>query len=120
MSAPRIVVPVHSERASSSFKKMSSSTLLCLTAVAALLLPAAAVVQARIVTDVTTTPHHKPGLKPNAACASTDDPVQCDLYTATNGEKWHSNTDWLNGSSYCGWYNGGYPMCDSSGNVIKL
>ena len=108
---------------------MRSSTLLCLTAVTvAALLPAAAAVQARIATDVTpTTRSDEPGLKPNAACAPTDDPVVCaalvDFYNATNGDKWTTNTGWLNGSSYCGWYNGGnpnYPMCDSSGNVKYL
>ena len=58
---------------------------LVLATIAALLLPAAAVVQDRIVMDVNATPRRgEPGLKPNAACASTDDPVQCaalvDLY----------------------------------------
>jgi hypothetical protein len=67
---------------------MRSSTLLCLTAVAVVaLLPAVAAVKVRFVTDVNATPRRgKPGLKPNAACASTDDPVQCvalvDLYNA--------------------------------------
>ena len=105
---------------------MRPSTLLCLTAVAvAALLPAAAAVQVRIATDVnTTTRRGEPGLKPNAICASTDDPVQCaalvDLYTATDGDKWTNNTGWLSGSSYCSWYNKAQPMCDSSGNVDFL
>ena len=111
---------------------MRSSTLLCLTAVTvAVLLPSAAAVQARIATDVNATPRRgEPGLKPNAACASTDDPVQCaallDLYSATDGEKWYSNTGWLSGSSYCDWnwldsYGGKRGVeCDSSGNVIWL
>ena len=90
---------------------MRSSTLLCLTAVVALL-PAAAAVQARIATEVNATPRRgEPGLEPNAACAPTDDPVQCaalvDLYKATNGDKWANNTGWLSGSSYRGWYNDG-------------
>ena len=104
---------------------MRSSTLLCLTAVAvaALLPPAAAAVQARIVTDVNTTPRRgEPDLKPNAACASTDDPVQCaalvDLYTATSGDKWTNNTGWLRGSSYCDWKG---VFCNSiSGNVVAV
>ena len=106
---------------------MRSSTLLCLTAVAvAALLPTAAAVQDRFDTDVNATPRRgEPGLKPNALCASTDDPVQClalvDLYTATNGDKWAVNTGWLSGSPYCDWFNGGGPpMCDSSGNVVDL
>jgi hypothetical protein len=109
---------------------MRSSTLLCLTAVVALL-PAAAAVQARIATDVNTTPRRgEPGLKPNAACAPTDDPVQCaalvDLYTDTNGEKWKTNDGWLSGSSYCewnwpdGWGTKNGVVCDSSGNVKYL
>ena len=111
---------------------MRSSALLCLTAVTAVaLLPAVAAVQARIVTDVNATLRRgEPGLKPNAACAPTDDPVQCaalvDLYTATNGDKWANNTGWLSGSSYCDWNwpdgQGGKNgvNCDSSGNVISL
>ena len=109
---------------------MRSSTLLCLTAVAvAALLPAVTAVQDRIVTDVNaTTRRGEPGLKPNAACAPTDDPVQCaalvDLYNATNGDKWNNNKGWLSGSSYCGlppYYNGWMGVyCDSSGNVIDL
>ena len=93
------------------------------------LLPAAAAVQARIVTDVNTTHRGEPGLKPNALCASTDDPEQClalvDLYGATNGDKWANNTGWLSGSSYCGWDWDCGPdkcgvVCDSSGNVQYL
>ena len=90
-----------------------------------------AAVQARIVTDVNTTPRRgEPGLKPNALCASTDDPVQClalvDLYTATDGDKWTNNTGWLSGSSYCDWNWGSCGStkcgvtCDSSGNVTML
>ena len=105
---------------------MRPSTLLCLTAVAvAALLPTAAAVQDRFVTDVNTTPRRgEPGLKPNAACAPTDDPAQCaalvDLYNATNGDKWTNSTGWLSGTSYCGWYNSGRIMCDRHGNVIEL
>ena len=112
---------------------MRSSTLLCLTAVAvAALLPAAAAVQDRFVTDVNTTHRRgEPGLKPNAACAPTDDPVQCaalvDLYNATDGDNWAINqSQWLNGSSYCDWNWDGGPAgqcgvtCDDSGNVMNL
>ena len=110
---------------------MRSSDLLLLATIAALILPAAAAVQARIVTDVKATPRRgEPGLKPNAACAPTDDPVQCaalvDLYKATNGDKWANNDGWLSGSSYCDW--NWYPCtpftcgvkCDGSGNVAGL
>jgi hypothetical protein len=60
-------------------------------------IPAAAAAQVRIGTDVTTTPRRgEPGLKPNSFCGPTDDPVQCqalvDLYNATNGDKWTTNT----------------------------
>ena len=108
---------------------MRSSALLLLATIAALLLPAAAVVQARIVTDVTTTPHHRPGLKPNGACAPTDDPVVCaalvDFYNATDGDKWRNNDGWLSGSSYCdwNWKSGSFTegvTCDGSGNVVLL
>ena len=109
---------------------MRSIAFLLLATIAVLLLPAAAVVQDRFVTDVNTTPRRgEPGLKPNAACAPTDDPVQCaalvDLYNSTNGDKWRVNTGWLNGSSYCdwNWKSGSFTegvKCDSSGNVIEL
>jgi len=112
--------------------EMRSSTLLCLTAVTvAALLPAVTAVKVRFVTDVKATLRRgEPGLKPNAACASTDDPAQCaalvDLYTATNGHKWTYNTGWLNGSSYCDWnWDCGIGpkcgvTCDDSGNVAIL
>ena len=111
-------------------------SFLLLATIAALLLPAAAAVQVHIATDVNATPRRgEPGLKPNAACAPTDDPVQCaalvDLYKATNGDKWTTNTGWLNGSSYCGWnwiwpksdpYN--HPVigvvCDRNRNVFSV
>ena len=107
-------------------------SFLLLATIAALLLPAAAAVQVHIATDVNATPRRgEPGLKPNAACAPTDDPVQCaalvDLYNATDGDKWKKNDGWLNGSSYCGWKwdsgmgsTKGGVECDSSGNVQYL
>ena len=104
---------------------MRSSALLLLATIAALL-PAATAAKDRFVTDVNTTARRgEPGLEPNAACASTDDPAQClalvDLYNATNGDKWTRNTGWLNGSSYCGWnWNGNGVTCDRSGNVVNL
>ena len=111
---------------------MRSSALLCLTAVAvAALLPAVTAVQDRFATDFNATARRgEPDLKPNAACASTDDHEQClalvDLYTATDGDKWKTNTGWLSGSSYCDWnWDCGYSTkcgvtCDSSGNVMYL
>ena len=99
---------------------MRSSALL----IAALLLPTATAAKDRFVTDINTTRRGELGLKPNALCASTDDPVQClalvDLYTATNGDKWRNNDGWLSGSSYCDWFNNYIPMCDDSGNVKYL
>jgi hypothetical protein len=97
-------------------------SFLLLATVAALLLPAAAAVQVHIATDVNATPRRgEPGLKPNAACAPTDDPVQCaalvDLYTATNGKQWRDNVGWLSGTSYCGWHG---VTCDEDGNVNQL
>jgi hypothetical protein len=49
-----------------------------------------------------------------------------DLYTATNGDKWKTNTGWLSGSSYCDWnwpdhYGGkNSATCDNNSNVITL
>ena len=77
---------------------------------------------ATIVAADRSTPHlGRPGLPPNGVCASTDDYEQClalvDLYSTTNGDGWKSNTGWLSGSSYCGWFG---VTCDSSGNMTQL
>ena len=89
-------------------------------------LPAVAAVQDRFVSNGVSPHQGETGLKPNSACASTDDPAQCaalvDLYNSAHGDKWENNTGWLSGSSYCEWFNGMATgaMCDRSGNVIHL
>ena len=98
----------------------TSTLFFAVLTVAALLQPVAAA-KVRIATDVTAPRRGEPGLPPNGACASTDDPEQClalmDLYGATNGELWANNAGWLSGSSYCGWYG---VTCEGSGNVPTI